>query len=63
MPSQSSLSATASMRLPAAAKAIDDFGHGRDEGVTDIIAGRRHAGRSMPAGRSPDSLKLVLKGA
>jgi glycosyltransferase involved in cell wall biosynthesis len=50
-------------QAPAAAKAIDDFGHGRDDGVTDIIAGRRHAGRSMPAGRSPDLLKLVLKGA
>jgi glycosyltransferase involved in cell wall biosynthesis len=50
-------------QAPAAAKAIDDFGHGRDDGVTDMIAGRRHAGRSMPAGRLPDSLKLVLKGA
>jgi hypothetical protein len=50
-------------QAPAAAKAIDDFGHGRDDGVTDMIAGRRHAGRSMPAGRSSDSLKLVLKGA
>jgi hypothetical protein len=50
-------------QAPAAAKAIDDFGHGRDDGVTNMIAGRRHAGRSMPAGRLPDSLKLVLKGA
>jgi hypothetical protein len=50
-------------QAPAAAKAIDDFGHGRGDGVTDMIAGRRHAGRSAPAGRSPDSFKLVLKGA
>jgi hypothetical protein len=27
-------------QAPAAAKAIDDFGHGRDDGVTDMIAGR-----------------------
>jgi hypothetical protein len=44
---------------PAAAKAVDDFSHG----VTDVITGRRHAGRGVPAGRSPDSSKLVLKGA
>src|ERR1700694_2105110 len=50
-------------QAPAAAKAIDDFGHGRGDGVTDMIAGRRHAGRSVPAGRSRDSFKLGLKGA
>ena len=50
-------------QAPAAAKAIDDFGHGRGDGVTDAIAGRRHAGRGVPAGRSPNSFKLVLKGA
>jgi hypothetical protein len=50
-------------QAPAAAKAIDDFGHGRGDGVTDVIAGRRHAGRGVPADRSPDSFKLVLKGA
>jgi hypothetical protein len=50
-------------QAPAAAKAIDDFGHGRGDGVTDVIAGRRHAARGVPAGSSPDSFKLVLKGA
>jgi hypothetical protein len=50
-------------QAPAAAKAIDDFGHGRGDGVTDVIAGRRHAGRRPPAGSSPDSFKLVLQNA
>src|SRR5271165_2405104 len=50
-------------QAPAAAKAVGDFGHGRGDGVTDLIAGRRHAGRRVPAGRSADSFKLVLKGA
>jgi hypothetical protein len=50
-------------QAPAAAKAVDDFGHGRGDGVTDMIAGRRHTGGGVPAGRSPNSFKLVLKGA
>jgi hypothetical protein len=50
-------------QTPAAAQAIDDFSHGRADGVTDVIAGRRHAGRGVPAGRSPDSFKLVLESA
>src|SRR5271166_722056 len=50
-------------QAPAAAKPVGDFGHGRGDGVTDVIAGRRHAGRRVPAGRSADSFKLFLKGA
>jgi hypothetical protein len=34
---------------------------GRSDGITDVIAGRRHASRSAPTGRSPDSFKLLLK--
>jgi hypothetical protein len=50
-------------QTPAAANAIGDFGHGRGDGVTDTIPGRRHASRGVPAGRSSDSFQLVLKGA
>ncbi|MGA2818561.1 MAG: hypothetical protein ABSE67_20185 [Xanthobacteraceae bacterium] len=31
-------------QAPAVAKAIDDFTDGRGDGVTDLIAGRRHSG-------------------
>jgi hypothetical protein len=50
-------------QAPAAAEAIDDFSHGRGDGVTDAVAGHRHAGRGVPARLSPDSFKLVLERA
>jgi hypothetical protein len=50
-------------QAPAAAKPVDDFGHCRSDGVTDAIAGRRHASGGVPARRPPYSFKLVLKGA
>jgi hypothetical protein len=47
---------------PAAAKAIDDFGHGGGDGVTDLISGGRHASRRAATGTSPYFLNLVLEG-
>jgi hypothetical protein len=43
-------------QAPAAAKAIDDFSHGRGDGVTEVIAGR-----GVPARRSPYSVSSLSR--
>ena len=43
-------------QAPAAAEAIDDFSHGRGDGVTEVIAGR-----GVPARRSPYSFSSLSR--
>jgi hypothetical protein len=50
-------------QAPAATKTTDEFGHGRSDGVAEVIAGGGHADRGAPARCSSDLFKLLFQGA